>query len=294
MICKDSAVPNPGLASDERSAATGDRHFNRLLEILLPVGGYAVVLAEVYVDESGTGDNEPALSVAGYIFTPEKARALTVEWREMLDFYGLEFFRMSSCAHRQGPFEGMREQRCDEIARKAIALTRAYTETGFGVVISRRDYEEVVPLSMRGIIGSPYTFCLRLCLTHARHWAETKSGFEGRFAYFFEKGHRDAAEADRVLRESYQTRPERFRYESHTFADKREVLALQPADMLAWHWFTHKKRPRSLPPRKDFMALNVDRRDAVLDFSRDKLKEFVDHAIKAHNARVSALKGGAS
>jgi hypothetical protein len=287
VIHKDSVFGGPILAADERATA-GDLHFLRLLEILLPAGGFVVVLAEVYVDESGTGSDAPVLSVAGYIFTPDKARALTAEWRKMLDFYGLEYFRMSSCAHSTGPFKGMCVKRCDEIARRAIELTRAYTESGFGVVISRADYEEVVPVSMRGIIGSPYTFCLRLCLSHARHWAETKSGFQGRFAYFFEKGHRDASEADRVLRETYQARPERFRYESHTFVDKREVLALQPADMLAWHWYTHKKRNPSLPPRKDFMALNIDRRDAVIDFSRPKLRDFVDETIKAHDARVSA------
>lgn len=264
-----------------------DEHFGRLLEVLLPAGGHVAMLAEVYVDESGTGKNEPYLALGGYIFTADKARDMVAPWRAMLQEFGIEYFRMSECAHGNKQFKDIPLPRRIACEMRAIELTRSYSECGFGVVISRRDYEEVVPVEYRGIIGSPYTFSLRLCLTNARYWAEQKSGYEGRFAYFFESGCADQSEANRVMCESYQTKPERFRFESHTFADKRTVLPLQAADLLAWQWYTHAKRDPAKAPRKDMVALNRDGIDQVHLMTRERLAGLVRDAGARRRERAA-------
>jgi hypothetical protein len=47
-----------------------------------------------------------------------------------------------------------------------------------------------------------------------------------------------------------------FRYSTHDFKGKSEVIQLQCADLLAWHWFTHNRRIREgKGKRKDFRSL---------------------------------------
>ena len=73
-----------------------------------------------------------------------------------------------------------------------------------------------------------------------------------------------------------QSITDRFQYLSHTFADKNSFLPLASADLLAWQWYTQKKRDKTLPPRKDLMAL-IRPNDMHMDLNEERLNELFDH-----------------
>jgi hypothetical protein len=92
-------------------------------------------------------------------------------------------------------------------------------------------------------IGSPYSFCAHVCLTAVHAWANKKQ-YNGDVAYFFESGHPSQSEANDIMNRLFQIpgMKEGHRYASHAFADKQKVRALQAADLIAWQWFTDRKR----------------------------------------------------
>src|SRR5260370_4780644 len=104
----------------------------RLLQILLPDGGYALQLIECYFDESESPD--PAvLCVAGYLYEKSACIALDEAWRTILSDHQLGYFRMVECAHRNGEFKGRDDNECDVVARKIINLIKKHAVQGYAV-----------------------------------------------------------------------------------------------------------------------------------------------------------------
>ena len=237
-----------------------------------------MLLAEAYVDESGSHARSPILCVGGYVYASEKAREFTAELGAVLSEYDLPFFRMSACANGAPPFDKLSNDECDAVARKMIALIKDHSAYGFVVSVNEDDYRRVIPRHLVENFGSPYSFCVNRCLTLIRHWAD-RSGFSGRVAYFFEAGHKEEGEAHRIL-ELYRESPEatdRFRYSAHAFVEKTLSLPLQSADVIAYQWHKDiKNRLEGRNPRKDLIAL-IRQQDSAIECTADSLHEMIKH-----------------
>lgn len=248
----------------------------RLIEIILPQGGSLVVLAHVYVDESGSHIGSPILSLGGYIYTDKAAKALCKKWAKVLEDEDLEYFRMSSCAHGNGPFKNFSKKRCDSIARKMISLTKHYSSHGFVISLSEDLYRRIIPKKWKDHLGTPYAFCVRHCFLAVQSWAKDTE-FKGDIAYFFESGHANQGVIDSEMRRSFEDQRlvAGYRYISHTFGDKRKYLPLQSADILAWQWLQQTKRAATnREPRKDFLAL-INDRDRCFQCDQGYLDQYI-------------------
>jgi hypothetical protein len=61
-------------------------------------GKTVVPFFETYFDESDSHKGASALCVAAYLFEKEACKALDLEWKAVLDEFGLPFFHMVDCA----------------------------------------------------------------------------------------------------------------------------------------------------------------------------------------------------
>lgn len=95
-----------------------------------------MALVEAYFDESGTQYGSPVMCVAGYVFEKEASKRLAVDWEALLDFHGLPFFRMSSCAHQNGVFKAVSRDTCIAIETRAIELIKAHASFGMMASVS--------------------------------------------------------------------------------------------------------------------------------------------------------------
>ncbi len=229
----------------------------RLLDIVLPSGGYVVQMVEAYFDESGGDKGSPVLCVAGYIIEKDACVKLDSEWADVLNNFNLPFFRMSACAHGIEPFDKLTMPERIEVEKQCIAIIRRNISYGIAVTVEPKVFDAVMPKSEE--IGSAYSYCAHTCLTAVKSWAK-ETNYSGKIAYFFESGHGSQSEANRIMNRIFNMPElkESHRYASHTFADKKEVRALQAADLIAWQWFTDHKRRMQRPlssPRKDCAAL---------------------------------------
>jgi hypothetical protein len=235
----------------------------RLLEIVLPIGGYAVQMVEAYFDESGSHEGSPVLCVAGYIVEKDACVRLDAEWERVLNKFGLPFFRMSACAHGTYPFKRLSMDERIAVEKELIAIIKANLTYGIAVTVQPEMYDAIMPSAPDLAIGdSAYTFCARTCLTAVKVWARDQK-YAGDIAYFFESGHRSQSHANALMNEVFANSGLRkeYRYVSHTFADKQKVRPLQAADIIAWQWHTDHKRRMSGKadrPRLDCRELMLD------------------------------------
>jgi hypothetical protein len=229
----------------------------RLLDILLPSGGYTLQMIEAYFDESGSHDASPVLCVAGYIFEKDPAILLDKEWLEALNRYEIPYFRMSQCASGAPPFDKFDKFQRRQIVIDMINIIKKYASCGIEVTVEQSMFDDIAPKAPE--IGSSYTFCLDACVVGIKRWAD-KINYNGEIAYFFESGHKSSNEANRYMNNLFNIPQFRqdYRYASHVFADKKKVRPLQAADILAWQSFTdYKRKTIGKLSRQDFLFLKT-------------------------------------
>lgn len=199
--------------------------------------------AFAYFDESGTDAKSTVLCVAGYIFLEENVSPFEVEWKAMLEKYGLPFFHMVDCAHGRGAFRMLTPEQRIEAQKEAIELTKKYASKGIALSIDKAAFPKI-GAGIPRLWTTPYTFLCGQVLYGVRDWAQ-ETGFYGEIEYVFESGAdgevKAVEETTNALLTSIETR-QIFRYGKHVRAKKTEAVQLQSADLLAWHWFTHNRR----------------------------------------------------
>lgn len=156
-------------------------------------------IAGAYFDESGSDAGSPVLCVAGYVIEKEACAQLCTDWQKVLDDYSLPFFRMSACAHHTDPFDKISRPDCIEVEKRMIAIIKRSVSCGIAITVDPKDFAQIVPSFPD--IGSPYSYCCRLCLTDVKHWINDEAHFDGEMAYFFESGHVRSITPDPEIRE---------------------------------------------------------------------------------------------
>jgi hypothetical protein len=230
------------------------------LRVLLPYGGYAMIEAQAYFDESGSHGDSPILCVAGYIFRKSEALKLGREWRRVLRWKQLPYFRMVECAHGNGPFANLRKDERVTVQTKLIDAIKRHALQGVAITIDPAEYASFpkrMPLAKPGLYDDAYSFCTQVIMTGVSVFIE-RNPQVGRMAYFFEAGHASAPQADQIMRLMLaQPRvKEQFRYAGHAFVEKRDSPQIQAADLLAWQWYTDRRHvAEGRPRRKDCDSL---------------------------------------
>jgi len=218
-----------------------------------------VPLINAYFDESGTDDLSPVMSVAGYLFDAERAKAFDTAWSAALKENALTHFHMVACAHGNEEYANLSKPERISLATHLIGLIKSHVTRGVGAIMPTGMYEQ---MPYHPNLGGAYNYCLWSCLEGARMW-RSEAGNESDIAYFFEGGHKSQSEANRIMnltfRERGQGQP--YGYISHNFVDKRRFAGIQAADILAWQMCVDWKHGRDgVPRRKDFASL-VEQRD---------------------------------
>jgi Protein of unknown function (DUF3800) len=244
-----------------------------------------VAFLECYFDESGSHHGSPALCVAGYIMEKEHCKALDVGWKRVLDQYRLPYFRMSSCAHRQKPFDHLLPEECIDAEKAMIALINEHALLGLAVAVNEQDYWHLFGPNSPG--GSPYSFCCWQILAGIKSWIQ-KNNFDGEISYFYEAGHASKSEANRIMNRIFSNSELRasYHYSTHTFADKEKLRPLQAADILAWQWHTQMKRwlKNDHRMRADFQALAAKPRHELFIGNRKNLA-----SVSAYHRYIQGL-----
>jgi hypothetical protein len=215
----------------------------------------ALVLVDAFFDESGSHDGAPILCVAGYLMSARQADRLRLEWNAVLAARKLPYFRMSECAHGNGTFANLTKSERIQVQTRMIQIIKRYTAHGLGVTVNEAEFYKY--MTNRSLISDPYTFCAQVLLAGVSSWLEGNKAVSG-VGYHFESGHKNQRISNVVITTMFinEGAKRRHRYARHSFVSKEAEPAVQAADLLAWQWYTDRKRHmESKPRRKDCESL---------------------------------------
>jgi hypothetical protein len=247
----------------------------RLYDILVPRDGVLAVLCEAYFDESVSHGSKRIVTVAGYLFKKRQAELFSRKARRFLRKKGMPFFHQTDCAVGGKYYKDMdtnERRECQDFLIENIHLRALY---GFSTSVNADDYEKIVGIGNN--IPTPYAFALTGCFNAVRNWTKLNK-FKGKIAYFIEQGCEHERDARRFLSDyilAGEQNKQFYFHGSDTFADKRCVMPLAAADMLAWYTnqeFTRLEKGLQTR-RKDFDAL-LRFQDRRIDHSPTSLREF--------------------
>jgi hypothetical protein len=238
-----------------------------ILRVLLSADGYVTIQCQVFFDESATHDGTPILCIAGYIFRKNKAIKLGHEWRKVLRWKRLPYFRMVECAHGNGPFANLTKAERVEVATRMIEIIKSYAVQGIAVTVDKLQFVSAMAEfpNFARVYKTAYICCTHIVLAGVSCWIEVNP-LVGEMAYFFEAGHASASQSNKIMNELFHS-PEmkaQYRYVAHGFVEKKNSFAVQAADLLAWQWYKDKKNQlEGRPRRKDCASLLQLHHDAA-------------------------------
>jgi len=171
---------------------------------------------------------------------------------------GVSHFHMSEYESRKGAFADWPDRKRIAVIKRLTEIITSNAAHGVAAAVVVEDYKELVAGLEK--TASPYVFCVARCLTQVAKWAKLKH-LDGPIAYVFEAG---AGYVDEVEERKAEIRSspligKALRFHSLTFADKKRLIPLQAADVIAYETMKHCKNTLLLnsgrPPRKSLMGL---------------------------------------
>lgn len=196
----------------------------------------------VHFDDSGTHNNSPTVVVAGFIAPAIQWHRFTREWNKAKGEYGFEVFHFAEFLANDPKSEFADTKRWNELY-KARALARLRTIAGgraahaFSASVSRADYAEIATEEFVEKFGGPFTWVVRAVMGFVEQWRE-KNNITDPIEYIFDTSDRGVKREidgvfDGALRHDDPLRKWGIKPGCHSFRDKREILPLQAADLLA-------------------------------------------------------------
>ncbi len=128
----------------------------------------AVIIA--FLDDSGSHDTrglEPGsrvVAAAGFVMPGERCSDFARDWLTILQSFGVHEFHMKDFAQQHGEFEAWSSQRRDSLLSELAAIVHEYALINIGGLVLVRDYEAVVPASLKAEIGHPLCMAFAVCI----------------------------------------------------------------------------------------------------------------------------------
>lgn len=211
-----------------------------------------VAVLKVYMDESGTHDGSPIVTVAAYIGRPKAWRAWTEKWVRALR--PIKVYHAVDAQNLTGEFENWTDDQVAELVKKLLPITAHAPIAATSVAMDLRVFEAAMKGrdDLREVFGTPYIACFQWAVQIILNIAfETRSAERIAFIHENNDYHGQAYEAFDWVK-SNSNRGENII--SLTFGAKKDYPPLQTADILAYET---NKRLRNLdaPARRPWAAL---------------------------------------
>ena len=191
-----------------------------------------------YLDESGTHGDSAAVSVAGYLSTPDRWVEFSREWTDVRERFHIPFFHMTDFANSAKQFAGWDEEMKRERLPLFLNVINKYTIASVGFVLPRVAFDYLISHDTADYMGGPYGLLAAkvfmevgtmMCLT----------GVRGRVMYYYEDGAEGKGQVERLAHalQASPTNRERHRFLDLEFKDKVDFAPLQAADILAYELY---------------------------------------------------------
>lgn len=213
----------------------------------------AVVMLRVYMDESGTHDGSPAVTVGAYCGFPKNWKDFTREWNVAKKPIGV--FHSTDCAALRGEFKGWTEEQRDKYVANLLPILSRHNLRAVAIGINTKDYSDAIQahFPLEETFGSAYEVCFQVVVDNVIYQME-QSGMNDALAFVHEENdyQREALAAFEYIKRKRKKHASKM---TITFASKDRAVPLQAADVLA---FEANKRLRDQSRRKRRSLIAMD------------------------------------
>jgi len=210
-----------------------------------------VVLA-CYLDDSGE-DNEPIITLAGYLSLAPQWIEFEIEARKLFDSYGIDYLHTVDFYHRRGQFDGWGSIQKLTFAKEFYRVLASRVAYGFEFSVLKERFSERKKGKNLKQEGSPMGFCFRGILDRiVKHpgveWISTQPGVD--LSFVVEAGQKNQGDTLARFTAIKKMAPDKFG--SIAFEDKKKFIALQAADFLAFYSRRIRNKTQERPRENDF------------------------------------------
>ena len=196
---------------------------------------------KIFCDDSGSDGGEFCV-VGGYLFDDDAAMRFSEAWQKVLkEAPAIKYFKMKEAESRRGEFWGFTEPDRDEKVMSLAEVVKAHALYGLGSFISHKAYDSIARGYLPPTVDHPYWFCFQGIIGGVLHLYENELPLEKTDFVFDSQGvgyeRRGTLMHDGWKQMMLEVGDALIG--SITFADDKQVLPLQAADLLAWHIRRH-------------------------------------------------------
>ncbi|MDB5575879.1 MAG: hypothetical protein JWR80_1055 [Bradyrhizobium sp.] len=190
-----------------------------------------------YIDDSGKND-PPVFVLGGAAFASERVAAFEQAWNKVLAAApAVPYFKMTEAKACRGAFQGMPPKERDAKVAALGLVLREHAVATLSVVVRHEDYDRVYADKMMRWMDRPYQMMFHFAIATAfKLCREQNLGESAEFVFDRQLDH------EKALRESYPAFRKGMEPTLAAFlpadprhADDKVEVALQAADLVAWH-----------------------------------------------------------
>ena len=152
-------------------------------------------------------------------------------------------FHMAQCQAADGEFQGWNRTATDFLVHELGDIILKCGIWGDGVVIPRKDWDELVTGDLRVALGDAEGHCSRIAFVRATQWAR-QHGYSDKMAFVFDRRKEKEAEGKRIyhlFEHLARIEPNQVKPISFAFSDAASIRPLQAADMAAWEMYQYSR-----------------------------------------------------
>lgn len=192
----------------------------------------------IYIDDSGTNDNQTVAIASGLIVPVSRIRALDSEFALLLKREKFTDFHAAKCAYGayKSQYFGWEAKKVRRVFHSVRHIAKKHGIHGYSFAIRKEEYDEIVTRELRETGGAQhFTWAMRHLISAIDMSTDALNALAPvEFVFdWMDEGSPGRKEIGIVIEQADSIRP--GRYKGHySFRHRQELPGLQCADMLAW------------------------------------------------------------
>jgi hypothetical protein len=190
-----------------------------------------------YIDDSGKSD-PPVFVLGGLALSSDMIASFEAEWAWVLSSDpAIPYFKMKEAQSRRGPFKRMATADRDRKVLLLAEVLQRHAKTLISVVVQHDDYRRVFEGQMMPAMDRPYEIIFHLIIANAFKLCKAANINDPvEFIFDRQRDHEKSLQATyEVTRKGMMPELQKFFAADPRHADDKDEVALQAADMVAWH-----------------------------------------------------------
>lgn len=190
----------------------------------------------VYLDSSGTPDQDAAVVVAGFVAEDHQWLEFDRNWTDTLKLFEVSSLHMREFAHSLGEFttwKGDNHKRARYL-KSLISHLTLRARHSFVSSVMMKDYQDVDSRYQLHEFSTPLALTGCTCVNKVWNWADKWGIDRATITYVFEDGDKDKGDLTKRMNQHFKINPK--------FKSKEDCIAFQAADLLAYeHLLANRK-----------------------------------------------------